>query len=440
MIDKIKIQRPASAASYPGKKAVINDIRPTRTHKPVPKTAPPPQVLSQEKKKSFPKQDDHFIGRNKRRFRYFNWKGITVLLLIVSLLLAGYGVLISFSSMTVVAAKNNTFQLKKSVTLRLPKETVAFTDQITKVFPSETKTKISKKASGDILVYNSFSSAPQLLVARTRFESPDGKTYRIAENISVPGAVIKDGNTTPSSIQVRIYADEPGKNYNISEPVDFTIPGFKDSLRYTKFYARSVSSIDGGVDGEMDVVGESEVLKAVNILEDELKTQLHNKLNELIPEGFTTPVNAENVSILLSETNPAVGAAGKEFNVTVKGRATTTIIKQEAVEKALEDILFDDFPQERNYLQLLSHEGLRLTDSKDEGGTTIAQLEMQGKVMVAWMPDITSLKKDLIKGNVDDIVAVFRNYESIESANVIFFPSWLKRIPSKEEKIHVSIE
>jgi hypothetical protein len=102
--------------------------------------------------------------------------------------------------------------------------------------PATDEKAVELKASGKIVIYNNFSSEPQRLIVRTRFESPEGLIYRIPESVVVPGKSVKNGVETPGSIEVEVFADEPGEKYNIKKS-DFTIPGFKnDANRYKNFH------------------------------------------------------------------------------------------------------------------------------------------------------------------------------------------------------------
>ena len=66
--------------------------------------------------------------------------------------------------------------------------------------------KAKLKSSGKIIVYNNFSSEPQRLIIRTRFESPEGLVYRIPESIVVPGKTEKNefGGKETSCGKVRL--------------------------------------------------------------------------------------------------------------------------------------------------------------------------------------------------------------------------------------------
>lgn len=143
--------------------------------------------------------------------------------------------------------------------------------------PATGSKEVSEKASGRIIIYNEFSTASQRLIKNTRFESPGGKIYRINESVTVPG-MKKDGvKIIPGSIEVTVYADEPGPAYN-SEPTDFTIPGFKsDAARYKGFYARSVGPISGGMSGTVRTVSDADLQKAADDLRVALETSLRTK-------------------------------------------------------------------------------------------------------------------------------------------------------------------
>jgi hypothetical protein len=147
--------------------------------------------------------------------------------------------------------------------------------------PAPGEEEAEERASGQIIVYNNYSSNPQRLIRNTRFESTTGKIYRINTSIVVPG---KKG-TTPGTVEATVYADEPGESYN-SEPTDFTIPGFKESPQYTGFYARSKTPLQGGFVGTRLTVDKGTRDQAVSRLHDALEDTLIVAAREQTPEGF----------------------------------------------------------------------------------------------------------------------------------------------------------
>ena len=101
-----------------------------------------------------------------------------------------------------------------------------------------------QKASGKVTVYNNYGSAPQKLITNTRFQTKDGKVYRIKGAISVPGM----GMT-----EAMVYADQAGEEYNIG-PSDFTLPGLKGGARFEKVFAKSKTAMSGGSSGNARII------------------------------------------------------------------------------------------------------------------------------------------------------------------------------------------
>ncbi|MES2214113.1 MAG: hypothetical protein V4465_01855 [Patescibacteria group bacterium] len=147
--------------------------------------------------------------------------------------------------------------------------------------PASGEENVSTKASGKIIVYNNSDTAPQKLIRNTRFESPEGKIYRILADITVPG---KTGST-PGSLEVTVYADQPGEAYNIGL-TDFTLPGLKGDPKFTTVYARSKTNMTGGFSGLMKKVSEADLSKARSTLESSLKAELLNEAKAQVPADF----------------------------------------------------------------------------------------------------------------------------------------------------------
>lgn len=104
----------------------------------------------------------------------------------------------------------------------------------------------SKKATGKITVYNNYSTTPQRLILNTRFQSPDGRIYRLATSLMVPGKTIMNGKETPGSVDAVVIAEEEGAQYDIG-PTRFTIPGYIGDPRYESMYGVSMEEITTGV-------------------------------------------------------------------------------------------------------------------------------------------------------------------------------------------------
>jgi hypothetical protein len=143
---------------------------------------------------------------------------------------------------------------------------------------------VAERATGTVLIFNSFNSSTQKLAIDTRLEGSNGKIYKTQSQVTVPG---KNADGTPGSVEVGIYANGAGEEYN-SGPLDFTIIGFKGTPKYDKFKVRSKAGTDikGGFVGKAPVVSEAEKVAAASSLKTALSAKLLQKATDQIPAGF----------------------------------------------------------------------------------------------------------------------------------------------------------
>ncbi|HYF10067.1 MAG TPA: hypothetical protein VD967_00465 [Candidatus Paceibacterota bacterium] len=306
-------------------------------------------------------------------------------------------------------------------------ELMKLSEESSTVVP-ETGTKtISEKASGTIIVYNDYSSATQRLIKNTRFETPDGKIYRIMVPITVPG---KKGNA-PGSVEAQVFADQPGEAYNIAS-ADFTIPGFKGDPRYSKFYARTKTAMTGGFSGTVKTASPADVEKARADLSASLTESLKMAANEQKPEGYILYPDA-----IFTETETLSNPESSE----VKQRVT------------LYGIIFD----EKKLSQYLAYRKLAAGDYHGEeitGGETLKNLSfkpqgggkpwesgsiaftLSGEATLTWVVDAERLKESLAGIPKKEVPSVLQTYP-MDRSSVVVQPFWKSTLPEKPSQIQV---
>lgn len=188
-------------------------------------------------------------------------------------------------------------------TVRLPGELFVQKGNLLMDFPASGVMKVANKANGTLTIYNAYSSSPQQLVALTRFETPDGKIFKLDKQITVPGAKIVNGKIEPSSIDATASASEAGEGYNIGPIEKWTIPGFKGTPRYAGFYAVSVSGMTGGAVGERSVPSAEDKTNGEKKVEGALRASLEKLLIAMagpytaLPGSTQFAVTANNVQL-----------------------------------------------------------------------------------------------------------------------------------------------
>jgi hypothetical protein len=293
------------------------------------------------------------------------------------------------------------------------------------------------KASGRIMIYNNYSTDPQRLIIRTRFESPEGLIYRIPESVVVPGKTTKDGKDVPGSVEVEVFADEPGQKYNIKN-VDFTIPGFKnDPAMYSAFYARSVTDMAGGFIGKRKTVSneakQSAMLKIEAELRDEIKRDLQAKIPDnlvfledaIYYESFDLPQQEESSSVLV----------GLEVVAYV-----TLFNKEDLTQKISEEYLlsYEDWSgigvNIPNFTNLMVSDGIDKNDDLKD-----LELKIDGKLTLFANIESNLLADKLVGLSRKQAQYIMDDFPGISSIKASIRPVWKKSFPNNAEKIKVNI-
>lgn len=297
---------------------------------------------------------------------------------------------------------------------------------------------VSKSSSGQIIVYNNYSSASQRLIKNTRFQTPDGLVYRIRDSITVPGRTKNGSTLVPGSIEVTVYADEAGEKYNIGLS-DFTIPGFKGDPRYTGFYARSKTPMTGGFVGTVKKVNEEDKAAAKAKVESRLDQALRDEVKNSIPEGFT--LFDQTIKVSFSET--PVGSVDKDTALVGEvGELKAVIFESGRLARAIAEstlATFDKLPVEIGGISKLQFTLVSQGSGKTVNDQALT-FGLKGAPVVIWSTDTEALKQDLVGVVKSDTGRIFANYPGIKDASVSVRPFWKRNLPDDEGKISVNID
>lgn len=308
-------------------------------------------------------------------------------------------------------------------------------DQSTE-FNATGKQNTESKATGKIIIYNFFTPPQsQALVKTTRFETSDGKIFRITNNIVVPSAKIENGKTIPGSIESEVVADALGPEYNIG-PSEFTIPGFKGSSKYSLFNAKSISSMKGGAKGDSIVATAEDIEKAkISVRETLLqaaKAELQEKLiQELasVDEAITVKITEENVSVVPN-------APVEKFTVSAKASAMSFQFNEEDVDHFIaKSIEAKISKNEIVFKNLTKKYGNISTDFA--GGIITFNVHAEQNIQSDF--NIENIKKMFAGKNEDGVREYIINNDMVESAQISFWPFWVKKVPSNINRIKIII-
>lgn len=310
----------------------------------------------------------------------------------------------------------------------LPFKLVELENSVTDKVAVTGEKEIERKASGTIVIYNTYSSASQKLIARTRFETSDGKVYRSDRSITVPGTKMEDGKTIPGSVEVAISADIPGKEYNI-ELTDFTIPGFKGDPRYSKFYARSKTPMEGGIAGTVKTASTEDIAGIKTKLQNSIKETLLAQVRSQVPDDF---ILYDDAVFFVFESSDEVPYT-TESNIEVKEKGTLygvlfnkSDLSKHLAKKTIStydggDILADN--PERLIFNVKDREAFDPAKAQELSFT------LKGNALFIWGVDEKALAADLAGKNKDDFLGIINQYSNIQEAEATLRPFWRKTFP-----------
>ncbi len=302
-------------------------------------------------------------------------------------------------------------------------------------FPATGEKDVAQKARGIITVFNEYGTASQVLIATTRFQTPDGLVFRTLKGIVVPGTMVAGGKIIPGNMKVAVIADKAGQAYNISAS-KFGIPAFSekgDTVRYEKVYGRSDEAMKGGVTGKAKVVTDVDFNTAKQTLTDQVTKDVGDSFKA--QTAGLKVIDASAIKIKDPESTAKTDEAADSFMMSVSGSIKTVGFKEDDLKG-----LIKEYIDKTKNLTVIT-EKLTINYNNiifDETSNTLTftvNIKGSGYAKV----DTDKIKSDLSDKNEQEIKEYFKSATGIDTAKVILSPFWVRRIPQDTERTKLQI-
>ncbi|MDR3582395.1 MAG: hypothetical protein P4L67_03945 [Candidatus Pacebacteria bacterium] len=306
---------------------------------------------------------------------------------------------------------------------------------VTETFKASSQSAVSLKAQGTITIYNDYSTSPQQLVATTRFLTPDGKIFRITQDVTVPGATkASDGTLTPSSVNAPIAADQPGPDYNIGPVAKLTIPGFAGKPQASGFYGTINASTTGGFTGTRGVPTAADITAAKASTTAALQASLQGGFSGSYPNNFKILDGATDIQVGTLTVNTTTDDQG---NFTVFSSATLSAIGFD--ESALKNDLLaqaqGQYPSSTFHDITLNYTNVQANFTK---GQVAFSVSAQGNLEPAFMPVV--FEQDILGKNVSEARNTIAALTQLSSGEISVWPLWLGTIPADPAKVKINVD
>jgi hypothetical protein len=391
-----------------------------------------------EESSSVPPQKPHLPRRSARRSGrvWLAGTGALIVIALATLSVFDHATLAYTPKASQLTFNNEVYSAAKTGEGELIYSVVKLSGDKGKSVPASGENQVSRQASGTIIVYNDASTEPQRLIENTRFESASGKVYRIRNAINIPGKRTVGGVNQPGTLEVTVYADQPGESYN-SGPTDFTVPGLQGTPRYTTIYARSKGNLSGGFVGKEKLVSEQDLLKARSELRSALAEELLVKAQAEVPEDFVLFPSLSSVSY--EDMPQGVSNAAGEATVNLRGHLYGIMFKRTDLAKELGKTKVAIAGNE--IVDFASLDNLKLTFSGTPP-TEIAPLnkinfKVEGPATLVWRTDEVALKSDILGRKKSEISSILKNYPTVTAADASLRPFWKSQFPVETDKVTI---
>ncbi|MBI2446525.1 MAG: hypothetical protein HYV51_01750 [Parcubacteria group bacterium] len=283
------------------------------------------------------------------------------------------------------------------------------------------------EVGGVIEIYNAYSAAPQKLVANTRFETKDGKIFRIKNSIIIPGAKMLNAKLTPSFIKTEVIGNEASNDYLIG-PSYFTIPGFKETPKYAGFYAKSIEPMSIITNSSLN---QEAILQNKKELQDKLAQELKTDvLNTLKDSDLQLVEGASSVKV----DNYKINANVLSMKVTWQA----IFFKEKDLKTMINYFVSNHYPDLKNFTfndNIAYPEANRVDFKKGELFFTF-NVDKNN----ALPADLEVLKKELAGRDEIEMRTIISDKTYINSAAISLWPFWVNRAPSNSRKINITID
>ena len=285
------------------------------------------------------------------------------------------------------------------------------------------------------IIYNAFSSAPQTLVATTRFQTKEDLVFRITKTVTVPGAQLENGTLIPGSIKTDVVADKAGAEYNIA-PTKFTISGFIGTSKYDKFLAESESDMKNGFKGKTKFATKEDIEKVTNELTQQIKEDLVKEMAKIKEEGMINSYGAEEISVSPTEKSSIENTIGEKFTIELSGKISIMSLLEKDIEKIINAYLSKKGTLKKFIPSSLKYKIIaKKLDIQNKTFSFDLNAELEAIIDV----DIQKITKEIGGFNEAQIGSYFKNYPNIEKVKILISPFWKHSIPQNRSKISVEV-
>lgn len=344
----------------------------------------------------------------------------------------------AFAHATVIIKNSENVETLTEVLLPQPVTYTALTKNKEKIvtIDNPVQVNIQKKAVGEVVLYNNFSTAPYELIASTRLQTANGSVYRLLNDIKIPGKKVVAGKSTPGSITTKVEADAPGDIYNARPGIELRIPGLiKGTGKYVNIYGKTANQFTGGQTGKTIDTSSQSVAAAIDEAKKQVGEQVISEFNQSNPEFMVLPDSIQ-ITHSVGTVSTTDGASQIKVPITVKaiGLSKTNLLAS----------LDSYFADKKIKADSASLNQLTFSVSTTENDTILKDkfnIKATGQVVVTPTVSGAEISEKIAgkKANIalEEMKSIVSTQNEVE---IKIWPFWKNTVPNTPDKIEILFE
>lgn len=290
----------------------------------------------------------------------------------------------------------------------------------TKMLPAMDTETVKVPAEGSITVVNTTDSS-QRLIAKTRFQAPNGTIYRTPNAITIPAKSELKG--------VKVVADQPGELGNQAVDGRLSIPGLVGTELENNLYATTTTGFTGGFSGTRAIPDPEDAAQVVQ----DLKTSLKNNYNELAKALLGEGKILVDIISDFTYSDEISGESADQATVKVQASAEAVVINQDVLIRKLAEASGANLVYSENLMLL--NQGLIDFNLNDENELEFSTNPELGYQLVA--TDLIDQIAGLGSNQVEELLG---SNSAITDYELVVSPFWRTSVPNNPDKIEVVIK
>ena len=428
-------------------KHILSDIRPlSRKPRAAAVEAEQPQPIPKRRTTRaaapLPREIPFEPTENKSSSRYAIWwiAGICVVgfLFSISFIFEHASVTVTPKQVPLVFDTTDSFTAQKDA---ISADAISYTvmklsgDESVKI-PGTPSASDSIASRGLVVLYNALTPTPYKLIKSTRLQTSDGRIYRIANAVSIPGYTMSGSAVVPGSIEVEAVADVPGAAGNLDKS-DLTLPAFAGKPQFSKIYARTKTAMKGGASGASYTVSTDAAQLAMSTLKTKLQASLIAKAKVQVPDGY---IFYEGATLFTSDDSPQTPSSPtSDVPVGLSGTLSAYLIKQDTLVKAIAQKYASQYQGEPVSIPKLSSLTLAPTEVLQPNSESSFTFTLSGNVNLVWDVDQNALKQMIAGQKKSTFDSILSSMTAIDKADMVIKPFWKQSFPKDVKRIAVTI-